>query len=656
MSTYPPPRPFVLRALHGLIVSLILIQLILPSAVLAAPPLVPPAIPIAKPLTTPPKQENPIDGTFEDVAVVPPLDDRPAPQAALPVALFVRLTSDRTLLHPGEKATLIVNAWRATEEKLDGALLTLELPPELKQAKGEVELQWRLPELEKTAIFSQTVAVQLVGGAFPFETAVVRAVLHTAATEQFSENRAEVVFGLDSRAPEPPASPVAKAVLREKGLVLQGRYGDVTVLVEEGSAAAETTFTYTDGYRLGEAQPAALTATKSVTAPQALTTTGMITTHPALTTTTPPTTPAVLTTTTIISAAAGLSSTGNLLYLPVVSGEGDVAQTTQQTPVASGSANAIPDTPAPSADELPVDNGVSFVRRWQLDAALGDEQITKFSTRIGLVIDASWLLEQKFDPERLTLYTREDPKQPWEEVPDVHYDAGQRAFIARIGHFSEYSLGLISTSVVGESLPDVSSFGTDLFTGAATVDYGIELPLGPGGLAPQLSLNYSSATVDSQRWDNNKNQSDGYRVQAGLPGIGWNLGGLGYIAWTSKGIDVGNGNDDHYSFVFNGTSDEFLYTDTQTESFAKISKNLTTQYDPTDGNVKVTGTGSWTVTTRDGTQHIFGGAPVHYSNSSTTSNQSILLDDIGALDTYRWVNKWYLSKSIDGNNTFAKMS
>ena len=175
-------------------------------------------------------------------------------------------------------------------------------------------------------------------------------------------------------------------------------------------------------------------------------------------------------------------------------------------------------------------------------------------------------------------------------------------------------------------------------------------------MAPQLSLNYSTATVDTERWSNYKNESGGYRVQAGLPGIGWNIGGLGYIAWASKGSDVNNGNDDHYSFVFNGTSDEFRYTDTQTESFAKITKNLTTQPDPTDGSVKVTGTGSWTVTTPDGTQHIFGGAPVHYSNSSTTSNQSILLDDIGALDTYRWVNKWYLSKSIDGNGNYIEYS
>lgn len=89
-----------------------LFQTILPGAALAAPTGSPPTTP-----PTLPPQQAPTEPVEEDVEIAPPLDDRPAPASALPVALFVTLTSDRSVLYPGETLTFTVNAWRATEER-----------------------------------------------------------------------------------------------------------------------------------------------------------------------------------------------------------------------------------------------------------------------------------------------------------------------------------------------------------------------------------------------------------------------------------------------------------------------------------------------------------------------------------------------------------
>ena len=45
-------------------------------------------------------------------------------------------------------------------------------------------------------------------------------------------------------------------------------------------------------------------------------------------------------------------------------------------------------------------------------------------------------------------------------------------------------------------IPSISGFSNSLSTAAANVGYGIEAPAGTGGMKPNLSLNYSSASTD----------------------------------------------------------------------------------------------------------------------------------------------------------------
>lgn len=45
-------------------------------------------------------------------------------------------------------------------------------------------------------------------------------------------------------------------------------------------------------------------------------------------------------------------------------------------------------------------------------------------------------------------------------------------------------------------LPSVRGFNVSEQTGAATINYPLTLPPGPGGFAPSLALSYSSSNVD----------------------------------------------------------------------------------------------------------------------------------------------------------------
>ncbi len=574
----------------------------------------PVAVPGEAPLATAAMQEPPAaEGLFADVESSPP-DIAAEPVAeALPVPLMLRLETDRYLLTPGERAELTLHAWRATGASLAGLPLTLALPAPLVAAPEE-QTRWALPELGEQEIFTRTVTVAL-RRAFTQSTAVVDVTLQsppwqapwlaaneaTTETVHFAAQQVTLRLGLDATAAVPAAAVQAAGVttaeLREQGLVLQGSQGDVTLLVPVGSARQRSRFTYSDGYRWG-GQPSTTQPSTSMT--------------PTITTTQP-----------------------NRIFLPLVSGGGEMA---------------IAASDGITEEAFLVEDGVAFVRRWSLAATEAGRERTSFDGRLQLVVDVSWLVALGFDPERLTLYTREHREQPWEEVPSSRYEAAHERFVAQTSHFSEYGLGL-HNGVVGELLPDVGAFGTELFTGAATVNYPIEVPAGAGGMAPALSLNYSTATVDSQRWENKQNQANGYRIQAGIAGLGWSLSAMNHIAFIDEGSDRFSPHDNRYSLVLNGTSTTFLDGQTLSESFARIERNLQTV---TARGRKVVHTGEWTVTTRDGTRHLFGGAAISPVTAAQDANQSVMLHNIGSYHTYRVVNKWYLRKSVDSHGNWVE--
>jgi RHS repeat-associated protein len=92
-----------------------------------------------------------------------------------------------------------------------------------------------------------------------------------------------------------------------------------------------------------------------------------------------------------------------------------------------------------------------------------------------------------------------------------------------------------STTVSFDTVAPVSSTGApdrfeaDPSAGALALQYPLQLPGGPGGLTPPLSLDYDSASV-----------SDQHDVAAAAPwvGEGWNLS-LGRISWSERDITEG---------------------------------------------------------------------------------------------------------------------
>ncbi len=140
------------------------------------------------------------------------------------------------------------------------------------------------------------------------------------------------------------------------------------------------------------------------------------------------------------------------------------------------------------------------------------------------------------------------------------------------------------------------SYQTNLFPGAATYTYAIEVPKGTNNLQPFISINYNSQSV---------------KQRPGIIGAGWSIS-QNYI-YRDVNSTPDNTTDDRFMLVFNGGSYEFVYDQNDTfyhtkiESFLRI-QNLT--------GAPNTYSGYWVVTTKDGTQFRFG----YNSDSELTSN------------------------------------
>lgn len=169
-------------------------------------------------------------------------------------------------------------------------------------------------------------------------------------------------------------------------------------------------------------------------------------------------------------------------------------------------------------------------------------------------------------------------------------------------------------------LPSVTGFATDKFTGAATVSHPFALPPGPGGLSPSLALSYSSGSV-ADSYNGVSEWERKYYHQASWVGLGWNLGGLGYIArdpgsWKDTKIGDHGVKDDRFYLVFPGGSAELVNGEdyevrsdqwkTEPNLFLKIKH----QHQPQGGSDGCHTIGydtqPWEITTKDGTKYYFG--------------------------------------------------
>ncbi len=171
------------------------------------------------------------------------------------------------------------------------------------------------------------------------------------------------------------------------------------------------------------------------------------------------------------------------------------------------------------------------------------------------------------------------------------------------------------------------TYSTNLFPGAATYDYPIEVPKGTGGLQPILSITYNSQSM---------------KQRPGILGSGWSLT-QNYI-YRDANSTLGDTNDDEFKLLLGGASYDLVYNPsegvyhTKLESFLKI-QNLT-------GGTNTYGI-YWIITSKDGAQFRFG-----YSNNSE------LASNTGRSYALRWSldqvkdnhgNKIFYSYSEDPN-------
>jgi len=230
-------------------------------------------------------------------------------------------------------------------------------------------------------------------------------------------------------------------------------------------------------------------------------------------------------------------------------------------------------------------------------------------------------------------YLNEDSGQ-WEEIPG-RVDWENRLIVAQVSHFSRFTVKDEAASVV---LPTLKAFETSLFSGAASFSYDLEVPVGAGGLAPRLTLNYSSARVN--RMGDDADNSDG-----GWLGVGWDLD-LGEIAFIHNKFTPDNRKA--YSINLNGISEKLIrgeegppsggyrtiYHYTEHESFMRIVAHLE---DWDDGRK-----GWWELWDREGNHYYFQSDLFYYKRPHDCLN--------------RQYTKWKLTRVVDVHGNVMEIS
>ena len=220
--------------------------------------------------------------------------------------------------------------------------------------------------------------------------------------------------------------------------------------------------------------------------------------------------------------------------------------------------------------------------------------ITQFNQKLAIMVQNDEHELAGIDTDSLRLYYLDETTDKWVPVADSKYDTTGKVLTATTTHFSNYAeIGNSLTSGPGR----VMASEVQLHSGAATFNYPIELPPGPGGFQPKLQLSYSSGSVDEMK---NK------QATASWVGAGWSLH-LGRIS-----LDLGSGK---YFLDLNGGSYELTTLDktnyrTNPDQYFKITRS---------GNI-------WDMWDKDGMHYQFGG------DNANTNSQQYLSSTI----YYRW--------------------
>jgi hypothetical protein len=192
--------------------------------------------------------------------------------------------------------------------------------------------------------------------------------------------------------------------------------------------------------------------------------------------------------------------------------------------------------------------------------------------------DQKATIELSYDPQDwgdnesyLMLYYYNESNEQWEPLPS-RVDTQRHVLIVTTDHLTIFDVD--ATNWESLRLPSVKGWQVSNFTGAATYNYPLQLPEGPGGLKPSLTLSYNSQVVDAATLE----------TQSGWVGMGWSLE-TGYIRrnMNSTPDDV---NDDTFNMVIGGMehalllgSDGFYHTAEETFWRVQMNAGIWTAWD-----------------------------------------------------------------------------
>jgi hypothetical protein len=309
--------------------------------------------------------------------------------------------------------------------------------------------------------------------------------------------------------------------------------------------------------------------------------------------------------------------------------------------------------------------------RFDLDAAdlSTNAAVSTFTQNIKLTIDARGLSNASAGSNWFVAYRDPNDEHAWHKLPVVLDDV-QGVIQANLGHFSSYIAG----SEPGEwhyqwALPTVSTF-----SGAATYNYSVKIPVGRGGLSPNVDLSYSSRGIDGLVIGN---------FDDGPIGMGWSISDIEISrdgVYLDRDIPTGQmamHHRDQFTLAMNGTGNAIFpapganpQTDATVRYYVENAPQLFVQ------RVRIDSTNMyWMVRTAEGTTYRLGYTPdavirqtvvrgplinIDYASGSTITNTSDVIrwridtttDVLGNQIQYDYIgnaapNDWTYSDSYD---------
>jgi hypothetical protein len=180
----------------------------------------------------------------------------------------------------------------------------------------------------------------------------------------------------------------------------------------------------------------------------------------------------------------------------------------------------------PSADALPENFSSSvfelraFAKEEQGSGVQNKREITHFSEPLTIEVDYSDLVLTEEQEQELFLYWYNPETGDWNALESSR-DPKTKTLTAKTDHFTVFDVGVNEWN--STHLPTIDSFQVAEFTGAASFSLPLEVPPGPGGFQPDLTLAYNSQVVDQATT----------KAQASWAGMGWSLDGGGTITKDS---------------------------------------------------------------------------------------------------------------------------